>query len=92
METLVYDFGKIEKEGLNDLNKICSQLQIHNNPSFQVIQQLIDIKQQRKENTVRFVCISDTHCDNECFKNVPDGDVLIHSGDFTHVGAKKEIE
>ncbi|KAG6871528.1 hypothetical protein C0995_003561 [Termitomyces sp. Mi166 len=37
----------------------------------------------------RFVCISDTHA--RTF-DVPDGDVLLHSGDLTHLGLLKEFE
>ncbi|KAK2759969.1 hypothetical protein FQN54_002705 [Arachnomyces sp. PD_36] len=39
---------------------------------------------------IRIVCISDTHtlkCDN-----VPDGDLLIHSGDLSNAGTVKEIQ
>uniref|UniRef100_A0A6T9YJL5 Calcineurin-like phosphoesterase domain-containing protein n=1 Tax=Bigelowiella natans TaxID=227086 RepID=A0A6T9YJL5_BIGNA len=39
---------------------------------------------------VRFVCISDTHNDHKRIK-VPDGDVLLHAGDFTKFGTEKEI-
>lgn len=40
---------------------------------------------------VRFVCISDTH-DLHAKLNVPDGDVLIHAGDFMAFGdVPKEI-
>ena len=37
----------------------------------------------------RFVCISDTHC--HTFP-VPDGDVLLHSGDLTHTGTLAQFE
>ncbi|RXW15685.1 hypothetical protein EST38_g10167 [Candolleomyces aberdarensis] len=37
----------------------------------------------------RFVCISDTHC--KTFE-VPDGDVLLHSGDLTKVGRTVEMK
>lgn len=33
----------------------------------------------KKENTIRFVCLSDTHCTHRNIK-IPDGDVLIHAG------------
>jgi hypothetical protein len=36
----------------------------------------------------RFVCLSDTHCE-EC--PVPDGDVLLHSGDLTDTGELQEV-
>jgi len=38
---------------------------------------------EKNLKTIRFVCISDTHCNSI---NLPDGDVLIHSGDFTSTG------
>ena len=44
----------------------------------------------KPDNHLRFVCISDTH--NETDKMVlPQGDVLIHAGDFTRVGAEAEV-
>jgi len=40
----------------------------------------------KPEGTIRFVCISDTHETTESLKPIPDGDVLIHAGDFTYHG------
>ena len=43
---------------------------------------------------VRFVCISDTHNKHDwdkCPFTVPDGDVLVHAGDFTQVGDAREV-
>jgi len=37
-----------------------------------------------------FVCVSDTHT-KTTFK-VPDGDVLIHAGDFTYTGTQREVQ
>ena len=35
---------------------------------------------------MRFVCTSDTHNQTDkCNFHIPDGDVLIHAGDFTQV-------
>lgn len=42
-----------------------------------------------KEGWTRFVCISDTH--GHTFP-VPDGDVLLHSGDMTGTGTLKDFE
>mmetsp|Transcript_22194 Transcript_22194/g.37592 ORF Transcript_22194/g.37592 Transcript_22194/m.37592 type:complete len:301 (-) Transcript_22194:286-1188(-) len=39
---------------------------------------------------LRFVCISDTHMQHSKL-NMPDGDVLIHCGDFTNHGSLKEV-
>jgi hypothetical protein len=38
--------------------------------------------------TTRFVCISDTH--SQTFE-VPDGDILLHSGDLSSCGKKEEL-
>ncbi|KAK5965090.1 Metallophosphoesterase domain-containing 1 [Trichostrongylus colubriformis] len=44
------------------------------------------------ENKVRFVCISDTHERlDEFLPIIPDGDVLIHAGDFTNYGDLGEV-
>ncbi|KAE9554358.1 hypothetical protein FO519_002417 [Halicephalobus sp. NKZ332] len=44
------------------------------------------------ENKVRFVCISDTHEKlDEILHMIPDGDVLIHAGDFTNYGDVGEV-
>jgi len=44
------------------------------------------------ENKGRFVCISDTHGKlDEMVNEIPDGDVLIHAGDFTNYGDVGEV-
>jgi len=44
------------------------------------------------EHHVRFVCISDTHEKlGELLPLIPDGDVLIHCGDFTQYGDEAKI-
>lgn len=44
------------------------------------------------ENKVRFVCISDTHEKlQDLLPVIPDGDVLIHAGDFTDYGDIGEV-
>ena len=45
----------------------------------------------KPEGHTRFVCISDTHNKTDGLQ-VPDGDVLLHGGDFTMVGLPGEIE
>lgn len=40
---------------------------------------------------IKFVCISDTH-NVDFVHEIPDGDVLIHSGDFTKRGYQEELE
>jgi len=44
----------------------------------------------RNPNMVRFVCISDTHSRHNKVK-LPEGDVLIHAGDFSMTGELKEV-
>eukprot|EP00898_Chlorokybus_atmophyticus_P005085 jgi/Chlat1/5578/Chrsp369S00850 len=39
----------------------------------------------------RVVCISDTHGFQDRFDEIPDGDVLLHAGDFTNMGKPEEV-
>lgn len=41
---------------------------------------------------MRLVCISDTHGLHRQLRDIPDGDVLIHAGDFLGVGKLDELE
>lgn len=41
------------------------------------------------ENNLTIVCVSDSH---GCNIPLPKGDILIHCGDFSKGGYKKEIE
>ncbi|KAF1329153.1 Calcineurin-like phosphoesterase, partial [Globisporangium splendens] len=45
----------------------------------------------QQKGTLRFVCISDTHGRHRNVRDIPDGDVLVHCGDFTNRGTHKEI-
>jgi len=52
----------------------------------------------KREGTVRFVCISDTHSYESktmaiqtTLDKIPGGDVLLHCGDFTSVGRLEEV-
>jgi hypothetical protein len=48
---------------------------------------LLDGSEPKIPGHVRFVCISDTHTRTKGLaEKIPDGDVLIHAGDFTNVG------
>ena len=40
--------------------------------------------------SVRIVCISDTH-NLHRYLSIPDGDILIHAGDLTHMGAIEDL-
>jgi Icc-related predicted phosphoesterase len=41
---------------------------------------------------MKIVCISDTHSMHKSIKELPQGDVLIHAGDFTGHGDPKRVE
>ena len=45
----------------------------------------------QEENTIRVVCISDTHSITESLQPIPSGDILVHAGDLTNVGEVKDI-
>lgn len=50
-------------------------------------------KTPKKPGFVRFVCISDTHgLQRDLSCKIPDGDVLIHAGDFTNTGELQQIK
>ena len=49
----------------------------------------VDPASPKPEGHVRIVCISDTHSQ---YLVVPDGDVLVHCGDWTKTGEPKQIE
>ena len=44
----------------------------------------------KREKHTRFVCISDTHNKTDTLA-VPNGDILIHAGDFTQKGLPREV-
>ena len=52
----------------------------------------------KRDGTLRFVCISDTHSYESktmsmstALESIPDGDVLLHCGDFTNTGKLAEV-
>ena len=51
----------------------------------------IDLSIPKLPGHTRFVCISDTHSLRNFTHPIPDGDVLIHAGDFTMAGRMEEI-
>ena len=40
---------------------------------------------------MKIVCISDTHTHHE-HVDLPEGDILVHAGDFSNVGGKNDVE
>jgi Predicted phosphohydrolases len=46
---------------------------------------------EKENQKIKFVCISDTHGLTDQLQ-VPDGDVLIHAGDFSNTGEPEIVE
>eukprot|EP01118_Nematostelium_gracile_P014296 TRINITY_DN5538_c0_g1_i1.p1 TRINITY_DN5538_c0_g1~~TRINITY_DN5538_c0_g1_i1.p1 ORF type:complete len:276 (+),score=59.09 TRINITY_DN5538_c0_g1_i1:74-901(+) len=46
----------------------------------------------KKPGTFRFVCLSDTHNRPMDLNLIPDGDFLVHSGDFSMTGDTRQIQ
>ena len=51
----------------------------------------VNVKEKRDDSVLRIVLISDTHNKHEKLE-MPEGDVLIHAGDFTNNGTEQEIK
>ena len=45
---------------------------------------------EKREDVIRIVLISDTHNRHRTMQ-MPEGDILIHAGDFTNNGTEEEI-
>jgi len=56
-----------------------------------VVTDLLPLDTPIYHDKVRFVCLSDTHNQIHRLKCIPDGDVLLHAGDFTGTGLQKEV-
>ena len=44
------------------------------------------------EDTIRIICISDTHSKHPSMPPLPPCDILIHAGDFTNLGSLEDIK
>ncbi len=54
---------------------------------------LVDPHIPLKDDAIRVVCISDTHGKmGKALRSIPDGDILIHAGDFTQRGHGDEVD
>ncbi|CAD5231502.1 unnamed protein product [Bursaphelenchus xylophilus] len=57
------------------------------------VEDRIPLKTPISDDKVRIVCISDTHEKlSEIVDRIPNGDILLHCGDFTNNGSKEAIE
>lgn len=58
--------------------------------SLEAAEAAVDVEEQEKKDPssvgIKIVAISDTHNDHRSFNLIPDGDILIHAGDFTNFG------
>lgn len=45
----------------------------------------------KNKEKIKIVCISDTHTHTDNIK-IPDGDILIHAGDFSYTGQPQEVK
>uniref|UniRef100_A0A914DHY1 Calcineurin-like phosphoesterase domain-containing protein n=1 Tax=Acrobeloides nanus TaxID=290746 RepID=A0A914DHY1_9BILA len=53
----------------------------------------VEFQEPIHRDKVRFVCISDTHEQlDKLLPHIPNGDVLVHCGDFTNTGDREELE
>ncbi|KAL0068696.1 hypothetical protein AAF712_004413 [Marasmius tenuissimus] len=50
------------------------------------------VSSSSKEPSIRVVCISDTHNTHNSQPQLPKGDILIHAGDLTVSGSRKELD
>ena len=76
------------------LNK-CWEEKYKNQPEYEVTGIATNKVDQREDGKIRIVCISDTHSSVENIQppyNVPDGDILIHAGDFTDYGEVEKVK
>ncbi|CAD6187059.1 unnamed protein product [Caenorhabditis auriculariae] len=64
----------------------CSRVQIPVVPN-----QLSELNAPPDVPHLKVVCISDTHEQLQNVTNIPDGDVLIHAGDFTNNGDREQL-
>merc|ERR1711976_610020 len=46
---------------------------------------------EKPENSVRIVMISDTHDHHHMIDDIPEGDIIIHAGDFTQNGTPEAV-
>ena len=52
---------------------------------------LADPSKPKAEGSTRFVCLSDTHALHGDIPFVPEGDVLLHAGDFSNIGLNEDV-
>ena len=75
--------------------KKCWEDNYHDRPGYQISKIISGKIDPQKGGKIRIVCISDTHSSVEMARppfEVPNGDILIHAGDFTEHGKIGNVE
>uniref|UniRef100_A0A914DS00 Calcineurin-like phosphoesterase domain-containing protein n=1 Tax=Acrobeloides nanus TaxID=290746 RepID=A0A914DS00_9BILA len=81
-EPLSTDPNRLYKEWFENRKRMCAK-----------IDPLVKFEEPIYQDKVRFVCISDTHEKlRDLLPKIPNGDVLVHCGDFTNTGDRNELE
>ncbi|XP_066265191.1 metallophosphoesterase domain-containing protein 1-like [Branchiostoma lanceolatum] len=52
----------------------------------------VPFDKEKPPGHIRFVCVSDTHSRSDRMGTIPDGDVLLHAGDFTDLGHLQKVK
>ena len=75
--------------------KKCWEDNYRDRPEYQITKITSDNINPKEDGKVRIVCISDTHSSVEMARpsfKVPNGDILIHAGDFTEYGKISNVQ
>ena len=78
----------------DSLNK-CWEDNYKNQPGYHVTHLTTKSLKLKEEGNIRIVCVSDTHSLVENVQppfNIPEGDILIHAGDFTNQGNLDKVK
>ena len=74
---------------------MCWAEKYENKPGYQITRAATNTLTSGEDDNLRIVCISDTHSSVENMQppyNVPEGDILIHAGDFTDYGEVEKVK
>lgn len=82
--------SQMDKEGIRSLDPTKTYNEIKVKQKFQQVKP-IPFDTPKQPGHLRFVCISDTHSLTKNLK-LPDGDVLLHAGDFSNIGRPSEVQ
>ena len=75
-------------EDQNKMEKVWEEMKMQD--MFALVNVKLNDLNPAEENGVKIICISDTHGKHHDM-DIPDGDILIHAGDFTMLGLISEV-